>query len=63
MAKPTEQEKKEKKCEWETDGKVFVGGEEQDVKIKTKTKPNAHGGYDTTVMVPPCMLTVKRRAK
>lgn len=59
---PTEQEKRAKKCEWESDAKVVVGGVEQDVKIKTKTKPNARGGYDTTVIVPQCRVTVKRKA-
>lgn len=62
MAKPTEQEKKQGKREWESDGKVIVGGITQDVKIKTKTEPNASGGYDTTVIVPQCRVTVKRKA-
>ena len=62
MAKPTEQEKKDKKQEWDEDGKVMCQGKEQDVKITVKTKPNANGGYDTTVLVPPVMLSAKKEA-
>ncbi len=59
MAKPTEQEKKDKEQKWKETGKMHVKGKELDIEFDVETKPNASGGYDTKIKLPVSPLGTK----
>ena len=60
MPRPTESEKRARPTRDVAKGKIRVGEVEEEVDIEVETTPNAHGGYDTKVILPTCPLSAVR---